>query len=58
MRKGERISCAVMKRDAPRKKASSTRRKVAKRRTDFKLINWYSMAALSVAIPHDRRDQR
>ena len=36
----------------------ATVRKPTKRKTDFKTSNWYQSAALSVAIPEDRRDRR
>lgn len=57
MREDEQFS-RVVKRDAPSKKHDGAKRKIAKRRKDFKSISWYSTAELSVAIPYDRRDQR
>ena len=57
MRNSERISHSV-KTSAPSKKLLGAKRKTAKRPTDFKSLSWYLTAALSVAIPNDRRDER
>ena len=49
MRQNKRVSCAIVKRDAPSKKDRSAKRKTVKRQTVFKSGNWYERAASSIS---------